>query len=91
MFGEDDGRPWKGQLESNYESLQRQAGAMGFILWPRADEEIHRTKEGKWLAWRYALRSLWQWCLKGGGDGWQRAGSRERNEAGRQFRDYPIV
>lgn len=47
MFGEDDGRPWKDRLESNYESFQRQAGVMAFILWPRVDEEIYRTKAEK--------------------------------------------
>lgn len=47
MLGEGDGRPWKSKLESDYERPRRQAGVMGFILWPRVDGERHRTLKQK--------------------------------------------
>lgn len=39
MVGEDDRRPWKSRLESNYERLRRPARVTRFTLWPGVDGE----------------------------------------------------
>ena len=37
VLGESDGGSWKSRLKSNCERFQGQAGATGFILWPKVE------------------------------------------------------